>query len=78
MTTDVKDQQKDGKKSILQLIIDEEKKAKRDAAKAKAKSLFSDLVKARAVADGIEDQIVSVLADVGETEAEIRAMLSGE
>lgn len=64
------------RKSILQVIQDEEKKAKRDSAKQKAKALFGDLVKARAVADGIENQIVDVLADVGETEEEIRAILS--
>lgn len=61
--------------SLLAIVKSEEKKARRDAAKQKVKGLFTDLTKARDVVSGIEAQIVEVLTEVGESEADIRSLL---
>ena len=68
----------EAKKSILAGIQEEMKAAKRKAVKDSVKAKFADLVKARAVVDGIEQAIIAELETVGETAEEIRALLSGD
>lgn len=65
-------------KSLLSQIRDEAAKAKREAAKARVKTLYADYSKAQDVLVGIEQQIVAVLKDVGEDEATIRAILGSD
>lgn len=65
-------------KSLLSQIRDEAAKAKRDAAKAKLKNLYADYNKAVEVVEGIEQQIIDLLKDVGESEDAVKAMLSSE
>lgn len=65
-------------KSLLDSVISEIKKAERESAKAKLKTLIVDLAKAKKVVSGIEDSIVELLTSVGETEADVRAMLAAE
>ena len=65
-------------KSLLDSVIGEIKKAERESAKAKLKTLLTDLTKARKVVDGIEDQIVELLTSVGETEEDIRKLLAAD
>lgn len=70
--------QNTGAKSLLSQVRDEAAKAKREAAKAKLKTLYGDYNKAVEVVDGIEQQIVELLKTVGEDEAAIKAMLGSE
>lgn len=65
-------------KSLLDSVISEIKKAERESAKAKLKTLLTDLTKARKVVGGIEDQIVDLLTSVGETEDDIRKLLAAD
>jgi hypothetical protein len=65
-------------KSLLSQVREEAAKAKREAAKAKLKTLYTDYNKAVDVVTGIEQQIVELLKDVGEDEAAIKAMLGSE
>lgn len=65
-------------KSLLDSVIGEIKKAERESAKAKLKTLLTDLTKARKVVGGIEDQIVDLLTSVGETEDDIRKLLAAD
>ena len=67
-----------GNKSLLAQIRDEAAKAKREAAKAKLKTLYADYNKAVDVVTGIEQQIVELLKEVGEDEAAVKAMLSSD
>jgi hypothetical protein len=67
-----------GNKSLLAQVRDEAAKAKREAAKAKLKTLYADYNKAVDVVTGIEQQIVDLLKDVGENEASIKSMLSSD
>ncbi len=67
-----------GAKSLLAQIRDEAVKAKREAAKAKLKTLYADYNKAVDVVAGIEQQIIELLKDVGEDEAAVKAMLGSE
>lgn len=70
--------QNNGAKSLLAQVRDEAAKAKREAAKAKLKTLYTDYNKAVDVVTGIEQQIVELLKDVGENEAAVKAMLGSE
>lgn len=63
-------------KSLLAQVRDEASKAKREAAKAKLKTLYGDYNKAADVLEGIEKQIVELLKSVGEDESAIRSMLA--
>ena len=65
-------------KSLLSQVREEAAKAKREAAKAKLKTLYADYNKAVEVVEGIEQQIVDLLKDVGEDEATVKAMLGSE
>lgn len=65
-------------KSLLSQVREEAAKAKREAAKAKLKTLYADYNKAVEVVEGIEQQIVELLKDVGEDEAAVKAMLGSE
>lgn len=65
-------------KSLLSQVREEAAKAKREAAKAKLKTLYADYNKAVEVVEGIEQQIVDLLKDVGEDEAAVKAMLGSE
>lgn len=65
-------------KSLLSQVREEAAKAKREAAKAKLKTLYADYNKAVDVVTGIEQQIVELLKDVGEDEAAVKAMLGSE
>jgi hypothetical protein len=67
-----------GAKSLLSQVREEANKAKREAAKAKLKTLYGDYNKAVEVVEGIEQQIVELLKTVGEDEAAIKAMLGSE
>lgn len=67
-----------GAKSLLAQIRDEAAKAKREAAKAKLKTLYADYNKSVDVMTGIEQQIIELLKDVGEDEAAVKAMLGSE
>jgi hypothetical protein len=71
-------QNNNGNKSLLAQIRDEAAKAKREAAKAKLKQLYTDYNKAVEVVEGIEQQIVTLLKDVGEDEAAVKAMLASD
>lgn len=66
------------RKSILQQVQAEAKKAQRDAAKAAVKAKYSDLVKARKAVADIENSIVDELLAAGEDEAGIREILAGQ
>lgn len=70
--------QNNGAKSLLAQVRDEAAKAKREAAKAKLKTLYGDYNKAAEVLEGIEKQIIDLLKDVGEDEAAVKAMLGSE
>jgi hypothetical protein len=70
--------QNNGNKSLLVQIRDEAAKAKREAAKAKLKQLYAEYNKATEVVEGIEQQIVALLKDVGEDEAAVKAMLASD
>lgn len=61
---------------ILNSVTAEILKARKESAKAKVKKLIEDLDKAEAVVEGIKDEIVSILVDVGDKEEEIRAALA--
>jgi hypothetical protein len=65
-------------KSLLSQVREEAAKAKREATKAKLKTLYADYNKATEVVEGIEQQIVELLKDVGEDEAAVKAMLGSE
>lgn len=65
-------------KSLLSQVREEAAKAKREAAKAKLKTLYADYNKAVEVVEGIEQQIVDLLKDVGESEDAVKAMLGSE
>ena len=65
-------------KSLLSQVREEAAKAKREAAKAKLKTLYADYNKAVDVVSGIEQQIVELLKDVGENEAAVKALLGSE
>lgn len=65
-------------KSLLEIVQNEAKKAKRDAVRASVKAKYADLIKAQQVVADIQDAIIADLLSVGENEAEIRAILSGE
>ena len=65
-------------KSLLSQVREEAAKAKREAAKARLKTLYADYNKAIDVVTGIEQQIVDLLKDVGEDEAAVKAMLGSE
>lgn len=65
-------------KSLLSQVREEAAKAKREAAKAKLKTLYADYNKAVEVVEGIEQQIVDLLKDVGENEEAVKAMLGSE
>lgn len=65
-------------KSLLSQVREEAAKAKREAAKAKLKTLYADYNKAVEVVEGVEQQIVELLKDVGEDEATIKAVLGSE
>jgi predicted transcriptional regulator len=70
--------QNSGGKSLLAQVREEASKAKREAAKAKLKTLYADYNKATEVLEGIENQIVELLKDVGENEDAVKAMLGSE
>jgi len=63
-------------KSLITAVQDELKKAERDSAKAKLKTMFADRIKAKETIKNIDDQIVDLLTTVGETEEGIRALLA--
>lgn len=65
-------------KSLLSQVREEAAKAKREAAKAKLKTLYADYNKAVDVVTGIEQQIIDLLKDIGEDEAAVKAMLGSE
>jgi len=65
-------------KSLLSQVRDEAAKAKREAAKAKLKTLYADYNKAVEVVEGIEQEIVELLKNVGEDENIIKSMLGSE
>ena len=62
--------------SLLNSVTEELKKAEKESAKAKLKAMMVDRIKAKAVVQNINDQIVELLTSVGETEEDIRALLS--
>lgn len=62
--------------SLLTSVTEELKKAEKESAKAKLKAMMVDRIKAKAVVKNINDQIVELLTAVGETEEDIRALLS--
>lgn len=70
--------QNTGTKSLLAQIRDEAAKAKKEAAKAKLKTLYADYNKTADVLTGIEQQIIDLLKDVGEDEATVKAILGSE
>lgn len=63
-------------KSLLSQVREEAAKAKREAVKAKLKTLYGDYNKAIDVVNGIEQQIIDLLKDVGESEDAVKAVLS--
>lgn len=65
-------------KSLLSQVREEAAKAKREAAKAKLKTLYADYNKAVEVVEGVEQQIIDLLKDVGENEDVVKAMLGSE
>jgi hypothetical protein len=65
-------------KSLLSQVRDEANKAKREAAKAKLKTLYSDYNKAVDVVTGVEQQIVELLREFGENEAAVKSLLASE
>ena len=64
--------------SILAQVKAEAAKAKRESAKAKLKTLYADYNKAVAVVEGIEQEIVKVISEVGESPEGIKALLADE
>lgn len=62
--------------SILENVKAELLKAQKESVKAKVKALLTKHADARAIVDGIEDEIVIALTSVGESEADIRRLLS--
>jgi len=65
-------------KSLLQSVQEDLNKAKKESAKAKLKTMFEDRIKAKTALEGIEDNIVTLLVSVGETEDGVRAMLAAD
>jgi hypothetical protein len=72
------DETKPDRKSILDQVRDETVKAKRDAAKQAVKAKYADLIKAKQVVAGIEDDIVGTLIEAGENAEGVRAILASE
>jgi len=64
-------------KGLLGSAIADIKKAQRESAKGKLKDMLNKRADAKAVVSGIEESIVELLVSVGETEADVRAMLEG-
>jgi hypothetical protein len=64
-------------KSLLGSAIADLNKSARESAKGKLKDLLGKRADAKKVVSGIEDQIVELLVSVGETEADVRAMIAG-
>jgi hypothetical protein len=62
-------------KSLLTSVMADLDKAARESAKAKLKDLLQKRSDAKKVLNGIEDSVVELLTSVGETEADVRAML---
>lgn len=64
--------------SILAQVKAEAAKAKRESVKAKLKTLYADYNKAVAVVEGIEQEIVKVISEVGEKPEDVKALLADE
>lgn len=62
--------------SILESVTNDLAKAAKESAKAKVKKLIEDRQKAADVINGIDDQIVEILVNVGEKEEDVRAAIS--
>ena len=65
-----------GNKSILDQVANQLKEQKRKECSAKIKSLLVDLLKAKEVVAGIENQIIEELESVGESEADVKSILA--
>ena len=64
--------------SLLDQVKADLNKAARESAKGQLKNLFTKRADLKKAVDGVEDEIVVLLTSVGETEADVRALLTAD
>ena len=64
--------------SLLDQVKADLNKAARESAKGTLRNLFTKRADLKKAVEGVEEEIVALLTSVGETEADVRALLTAD